>query len=252
MHRSSLAESSKKSKDPFRKAPFHTQNHLQAKNKCKPSFASTNLLLFSNISTDNNCKIQPSTFSAFQPYKKPPDPFISAPFEQPTHSNVVPTSKSQASTSSSVKSNLEYPPASNPFIDAPFLNKKSKNSNSFEAKKLLNSSTKSDITYQRIDLLNSSTADLDQSVLTSKKYKSLSDNVSQWDKPATNRSHTAKNANFVNLLDDTELSEAVSQFSKKSLAAASSTAAKKLIEIEQNDSNSLKKEGISNMSFNDF
>ena len=172
-------------KDPFRKAPFYNKNTLS---KTNPSFASTNLLLFSNVSTLNSLnetshnKILPtSDFSAFRPYKKPNDtlqssavqqlhpvdPFLSAPFE--------PAKSSTSSLSSST----------NPFINAPFLGAKKNTKKSSK----LNSSTKSDITYQRIDLnngteedhlYNNSNNNVDNGVnvlKSTKKYKSLSDTL---------------------------------------------------------------------------
>ena len=175
-------------KDPFRKAPFHnihTNSNTNTLSKTNPSFASTNLLLFSNVSTTNSLNetstnkiLLTSNFSAFRPYKKtndflqplqssvvaqqsnPVDPFLSAPFEP---------AKSSSST--------------NPFMSAPFLGSKKNTKKSSK----LNSSTKSDITYQRIDLNNTNEEDhLDDNTVSAsgvnvlkatKKYKSLSETL---------------------------------------------------------------------------
>jgi hypothetical protein len=169
-------------KDPFRKAPFPNN----ALSKSNSAFASTNLLLFSNVSTtaafdeaSTNKILHTSNFSAFRPYKKPNDiqplavpqplpvdPFLSAPFE--------PAKSSSSSLSSA---------STNPFMNAPFLGSKKPSKKSSK----LNSSTKSDITYQRIDLNKEDEEDNldinamgteDVNVLrVTKKYKSLSDNL---------------------------------------------------------------------------
>jgi len=169
-------------KDPFRKAPFPNN----ALSKSNSAFASTNLLLFSNVSTSaafdeasTNKILHTSNFSAFRPYKKPndiqplavpqplpADPFLSAPFE--------PAKSSSSSLSSA---------STNPFTNAPFLGRQKPSKKSSK----LNSSTKSDITYQRIDLNkedeednldNNATGTEGVNVLrVTKKYKSLSDNL---------------------------------------------------------------------------
>ncbi|CAF0799357.1 unnamed protein product [Brachionus calyciflorus] len=80
--------------DPFRKAPLPLFNA-----NVSSSSSSSSSTRSSPKSNSSQQQVTISAQSAFQPYKKHPDPFVSAPFEPPTNRKI---SLSSTSTSSSV------------------------------------------------------------------------------------------------------------------------------------------------------